>query len=177
MMCAHGTVHRLPAFKMSKNTLGSRQCQSVKRLIPGYAGKTETAPGLSLNSLMPSTGTLWLAEAQPHATSLTVCPGLPQARSTSQSSARSCASSSPCMEVLCTTVIVLVVHLWPFSLSPSDFSRERERCWPKPKAPFQERKYHYTGIMNERDPSAVFKAKHEPGVHLGSVLSRAPGFL
>lgn len=74
--------------------------------------------------------------------------------------------------------IVLVVLLWPFS--PSEFSerdRERKGCWPKLNTPFQERKYHYTGIMNERDPSAVFKANHEPWVHLGYVLSCAPGFL
>lgn len=34
---------------------------------------------------------------------------------------------------------------------------QRERCWPKLNTPFQERKYHYTGIMSERDPSAVLK--------------------
>lgn len=73
-------------------------------------------------------------------------------------------------------MLVALLAFFSLLLSPSDFP-ERERCWPEPNAPFQERKYHYTGIMNERDPSVVFKAKHEPLVHLGSVLSHATGFL
>lgn len=48
--------------------------------------------------------------------------------------------------------------LFSFSFSPPDFP-ERERCWPEPNTPFQERKCHYTGIMSEKDPSVVFKAR------------------
>lgn len=50
----------------------------------------------------------------------------------------------------------LGLFLWSFS--PSLYlTSQRERCWPKLNTPFQERKYHYTGIMSERDPSAVLK--------------------
>lgn len=48
--------------------------------------------------------------------------------------------------------------LFSFSFSPPDFP-ERERCWPEPNTPFQERKYHYTGITSEKNPSVVFKAQ------------------
>lgn len=124
---------------------------SVKWLIAEQ--KVEADPsGPQIPS--PSPPILWLGEAQPCATSLPVCPLLHQAQSTSQSSTGSCASSLPCMEILRTRQLVLVVLLWSFF--PSLYlTSQRERCWPKLNTPFQERKYHYTGIMSERYPSAV----------------------
>jgi len=105
--------------------------------------KTEAAPGLSPNLQMPSPGTRRLAEARPRAAGSPVCPQLPRAQGTSRASARSCASSSPCMDVLRTATIVLVVLLWPFSLSlPLTFPRERERERERERGAGQSRTHH-----------------------------------